>query len=90
MIAFREGLPKSKQPSPKSYLVVKDSVGESPFTAKLQFFSSMLNVVEPFLKKISNWLNNDSIPILWPERYCYQVIGHNSGTQIIEKCRNGK
>ena len=54
MIPFWEGLPKSKQPSPKNYLAVKDSVGEPPFTAKLQFFSFMSNIVEPFLKKISN------------------------------------
>ena len=35
IIAFREGLPKSKRPSSKSYLAVKDSVGDPLFTAKL-------------------------------------------------------
>ena len=54
MLAFREGLPKSRRPSPKSYLAVEDSVGEPLFTAKLQFFSFMSNIVEPFLKKIPN------------------------------------
>ena len=49
-VAFREGLPKSKRPSSKSFLAVKDSVGDPLFIAKLWFFSFVSNIVEPFLK----------------------------------------
>ena len=35
MVAFWEGLPKSKRPSSRSYLTVKDSVGDPLFIAKL-------------------------------------------------------
>ena len=78
-IAFWEGLPKSKRTSSKGYLAVKDSVGDPLFETKLQFFSFAWNIVEPCWK-MPTWSTDDSIPILWPETYCYQVIGHDSGT----------
>ena len=51
MVALWEGLPKSKRPSSKCYLAVKDSLGDPLFIAKLQFFSFVSNIVKPFLKK---------------------------------------
>ena len=51
MIKFWNKLPKSKQPSSKSYMAVKDRVDEKIITAKLSFFSIVASLAEPFLKK---------------------------------------
>ena len=51
MIKFWNKLPKSKQPSSKSYMAVKDRVNDKVITAKLSFFSFVASLVEPFLKK---------------------------------------
>ena len=51
MIRFWNKFPKSKQPSSKSYMAVKDGVGYKLITAKLSFFSFVAILVEPFLKK---------------------------------------
>ena len=90
MVAFWVGLPKSKRPSSKSYLAVKDSVGDPLFIAKLQFFSFMLNIVDSFLKKYQT----DQLII--PFLYCHLkdiviklmdiVVEH----KFIKKCKNGK
>ena len=50
-INFWKKLPKSKQPSSKSYMVVKGGVDDKLITAKLSFFSFVASLVEPFLKK---------------------------------------
>ena len=44
-------LHKSKQPSSKSYMAVKDGVNDKLITAKLLFFSFVSSLVEPLLKK---------------------------------------
>ena len=62
MVAFWEGFPKSKGPSLKSYLAVKDSVGDPFFIAKLKFFSFVSNIVQPFLKKYQS--DQPMIPFL--------------------------
>ena len=51
IIKFWKKLPKSKQPSLKSYMAVKDGVDDKLITAKLSFFSFAASLVEPFLKK---------------------------------------
>ena len=51
MIKFWNKLPKSKQPSSKSYMEVKDRVDDKLITAKLSFFNCVASIVEPFLKK---------------------------------------
>ena len=51
MIKFWNKLPKSKQPSSKSYMAVKDRVDDKLITAKLSFFNFVASLVEPFLKK---------------------------------------
>ena len=90
MVAFWEGLPKSKPPSSKSYLVVKDSVGEALFIAKLQFFSFESNKIEPFLKKYQT----DQLMILF--LYCdlkdivIKLLDILMEHKIIEKCKSGK
>ena len=90
MVAFWEGLPKSKRPSSKSYLVVKDSVGEALFIAKLQFFSFESNKIEPFLKKYQT----DQLMI--PFLYCdlkdivVKLLDIIMEHKIIEKCKSGK
>ena len=90
MVAFWEGLPKSKQPSSKSYLAVKDSVGDPFFITKFQFFSFVSNIVEPFLKKYQT--DQPMIPFL----YCYlkdfviKLLNIIVEHKIIEKCKNGK
>ena len=75
MVAFWEGLPKSNWPSSKSYLAVKDSVGDPLFVDKLQFFSFVSNIVESFLKKYQT--DQQMIPFLYCDLKCI-VIGHNS------------
>ena len=44
-------LPKSKQPSSKSYMALKDRFDSKLITAKLSFFSFVASLAEPFLKK---------------------------------------
>ena len=51
IISFWEKLQKSKRPSSKSYLTVKESVEDPLVTAKLQFFSFVSSIVEPYLWK---------------------------------------
>ena len=51
IISFWEKLQKSKRPSSKSYLTVKKSVEDPLVTAKLQFFSFVSSIVEPYLRK---------------------------------------
>ena len=53
MIKFWKKLPKSKQPSSKSYMAVKDRVDDQLITAKLSFFSFVASLVEPLLKNIN-------------------------------------
>ena len=65
MVAFWEGFPKSKRPSLKSYLAVKDSIGDPLFIAKLQFFSFVSKIVESFLKKCKT--DQPMIPFLYCE-----------------------
>ena len=90
MVAFWEGLPKSKRPSSKSYLTVKDSVGDPLFTAKLQLFSLVSNIVKAFLKKYQT--DQLMIPLLYcdlkdPVIKLLDIIVEH---KIIEKCKNGK
>ena len=59
----------------KSYLAVKDSVGDPLFVDKLQFFSFVSNIVESFLKKYQT--DQQMIPFLYCDLKCI-VIGHNS------------
>ena len=42
---------KSKRPSSKSYLIIKESVEDPLVTAKLQFFSFVSSIAEPYLRK---------------------------------------
>ena len=90
MVAFWEGLPKSKRPSSKIYLALKDSVGDPLFTAKLQFFSFVSNIVESFLKKYQT--DQPMIPFLYCDlkdiviKLLDIIVDH----KIIEKCKNGK
>ena len=51
IISCWEKLQKSKRPSSKSYLTVKESVEDPLVTAKLQFFSFVSSIVEPYLRK---------------------------------------
>ena len=51
MIKFWNKLPKSKQPSSKSYMAIKNRVNEKLITAKLSFLSFVASLVESFLKK---------------------------------------
>ena len=51
IISFWEKLQKSKRPSSKSYLTVKESVEDPLVTAKLQFFSFVSSIAEPYLRK---------------------------------------
>ena len=50
MIKSCNKLHKSKQPSSKSYMAVKDRINDKLITAKLLFFSFVASLVEPFLK----------------------------------------
>ena len=90
MVVFWEGLPKSKRPSSKSYLVVKDSVREALFIAKLQFFSFESNKIEPFLKKYQ------TDQLMSPFLYCdlkdivIKLLDIIVEHKIIEKCKSGK
>ena len=51
VITFWEKLPKSKQPSPNTYVVIKDAVKNLFLPAKLHFFCYVAGIVEPFLKE---------------------------------------
>ena len=51
MIKIWNKLPKSKQPSSKSDMSVKDRVNNKLITVKLSFFSFVASSVELFLKK---------------------------------------
>ena len=51
IISFWEKLQKSKRPSSKSYLTVKESAEDPLVAAKLQFFSFVSSIVEPYLRK---------------------------------------
>ena len=90
MVAFWEGLPKSKRISSKSYLTVTDSVGDPLFIARLQFFSFVSNIVEPVLKKYQN--DQPMISFLYCDlkdiviKLLDIIVEH----KIIEKFKNGK
>ena len=51
VITFWEKLPKSKQPSSNSYVVIKDAVKDLFLPEKLDFFCCVAGIVEPFLKE---------------------------------------
>ena len=51
VITFLEKLPKSKQPSSSSYVVIKDGVKNLFLPPKLHFFCYVAGIVEPFLKE---------------------------------------
>ena len=51
IVQFWEGLPKSKQPSCKSYSNVQDGVHDVLIEAKMTCFSFICSIVEPYLKK---------------------------------------
>ena len=48
-VKFSEKLPKSKQPSCRSFLSVQSAVNDKFVVAKLQFFSFVANLYKPFL-----------------------------------------
>ena len=49
LFKFWNGLPKSKQPKSKSYMNVKDVIGDVLYPAKLSFFSFVAGLMQPFL-----------------------------------------
>ena len=64
-INFWKKLPKSKQPSSKSYMVVKGGVDDKLITAKLSFFSFVASLVEPFLQKYQS--DKPMIPFMYTD-----------------------
>ena len=51
IVQFWEGLPKSKQPSCKSFINVQDAVHDEFTEAKITCFNFIWSIVEPYLKK---------------------------------------
>ena len=51
MITFWEKLPKSKQPSSNSFVVIKDAMKDLFLPAKLHFFCHVAGIVKLFLKE---------------------------------------
>ena len=88
LVAFWEGLSKSKQPSSKSYLAVKDSVGDPLFIAKIQFLSFPVKYLRAIPEKIPNW--SMMIPFLYCDWKMILYITVNYKIIVIKKYKNGK
>ena len=52
-------MPKSRRPTSKSYLNVKESVQDPFVMAKLHFFSFVANIVGPFFKRYQKYFYFD-------------------------------
>ena len=85
MITFWEKLPKSKQPSSNSYVVIKDAMKDLFLPAKLHiffilFFCYVTGIVGPFLKEYQT--NIPMIPFLY---FDLKVVIRNLLDTVIEQ-----
>ena len=90
MISFWEKIPNSRRPSSKSYLAVKESVEDLLIIAKLQFFSFVSSIVEPFLRKYQ--ADKPMIPFVYFDLkdLVVKLLDIVVKSANIEKCKSGK
>jgi len=90
VVKFWEKLPKSKRPSSKSYFAVKDAVDDPLIPAKLQFFSYVAGIVEPFLRLYQT--DNPMIPYMYFDlkSLVKQLLEMIIDPKVIEGCKSGK
>ena len=90
VITFLEKVPKSKQPSSNSYVVIKDAVKDLFLSAKLLFLCYVAGIVEPFLKEYQTDI--PMVPFLY---FDLKAVMRNFldiviGPAVIGACRSGK
>ena len=90
IILFREKLQKSKRPSSKSYLAVKESVEDPLVTAKLQFFCFVSSIVEPYLRKYQT--DKPMIPFVYFDLkdLVIKLLDIIVKPTVINNCKSGK
>lgn len=90
VVKFWEKLPKSKRPSSKSYFAVKDAVDDPLIQAKLQCFSYVAGIVEPFLRLYQT--DNPMIPYMYFDlkSLVKQLLEMIVDLKVIEDCKSGK
>ena len=90
IISFLEKLKKSKQPSSKSYLTVKESVEDPLVTDKLQFVSFVSNIVEPYLRKYQT--DKPMIPFVYFDLkdLVIKLLDIIVKPTVINNCKSGK
>ena len=90
IISFWEKVQKSKRPSSKSYLTVKGSVEDPPVTAKLQFFSFVSSIVEPYLRKYET--DKPMIPFVYLDLkdLVIKLLDNIVKPTVINNCKSGK
>ena len=87
LIQFWAKLPKSKQPTCKSYKNVKDAV-EDPFViTKLTFFSFISRIVEPYLKMFQS--DKPMVPFLYFElkSVIKSLMELIVKSEVLEECK---
>ena len=90
IISFWEKLQKSKRPSSKSYLTVKESVEDPLVAAKLQFFNFVSSIVEPYLRKYQT--DKPMIPFVYFDLkdLFIKLLDIIVKPTVINNCKSGK
>ena len=90
IISFWEKLQKSRRPSSKSYLTVKESIEDPLVTAKLQFFSFVSIIVEQYLRKYQT--DKPMIPFVYFDLkdLVIKLLDIIVKPTVINNCKSGK
>ena len=88
LIKFWESLPKSKQPSSKSYNRITNVVSGIFLPAKLQFFCFINGIMQPFLTKYQS--DKAMIPYLYSDilKLIKKLMQLIVKPNLLEECKN--
>ena len=88
MMKFWECKPKSKRPTSKSYLNLKNVYTDSLYPVKLQFFSFFASILQPFLSQYQT--DNPMIPFMYNDLMVLvtNILQLILKPEIISKCKS--
>ena len=89
LMAFWEKLPKSKQPKCKSFLKVQKAVHDPTTVLKLEFFSFIAGLLEPYL--LAYQTDSPMIPFMYEDlqKLVTNLLKLFVKSSIIESCASG-
>ena len=88
-MAFWEKLPKSKQPKCKNFLKVQKAVHDPTTVLKLEFFSFIAGLLEPYL--LAYQTDSPMIPFMYEDlqKLVTNLLKLFVKSSIIESCPSG-